>query len=192
MIRSFTFDRFYVIGRGSAMQFSMNGILQPRYMAEKHGNLEHLIDTFKSQYQWNVAFVRAVEPFSADATFDVSGLEITSQIEHSSWSNHFSLSPLPLPPQEHPLGLSRRIGRGQGGSTALSVQSKDLPNFRAGWLDKRTGHAGCTRTLAVVPRACGSWDGSKRRWIGAFAWLLFILLLLQLARVTLLELIVKR
>jgi hypothetical protein len=74
MVRSFTFDRFYVIGRGSAMQLSMIAYLQPRYMAEKHGNLEHLIDTFKSQQQWNDAFVRAVEPFSATATFDVSGV----------------------------------------------------------------------------------------------------------------------
>ena len=84
MIRSFTFDRFYVIGKCSAMQMSMLFILQPRYMAEKHGNLEHLIDTFKSQQQFTEASVRAVEPFSADATFDVSGLQIISQKEHSS------------------------------------------------------------------------------------------------------------
>jgi hypothetical protein len=84
MIRSFTFDRFYVIGKSSVMAFNMVPLLQPRYMAEKHGNLEHVIDTFKSQQQWIKAFVRAVEPFSADVTFDVSGLQITSQREHSS------------------------------------------------------------------------------------------------------------
>ena len=84
MIQSFTFDRFYVIGKSSAFQMSMAFCVQPRYMAEKHGNLEHVIDTFKSQQQWIEAFIRAVEPFSADVTFDVSGLQITSQRELSS------------------------------------------------------------------------------------------------------------
>jgi hypothetical protein len=98
MIRSFTFDRFYVIGKGSAVLMSMLFPLQPSYMAEKHGNLEHLIDTFKSQQQWSDAFVRAVEPFSADTSLDVSGLnnQITSQTERSSRSNAFLfLSSLP-------------------------------------------------------------------------------------------------
>jgi hypothetical protein len=76
MIRSFTFGRYYVVGRSSAMQMSMIYGVQPRYMAEKHGNLGHLIDTFKSQQQFTEAFVRAVEPFSADTTFDVSGPQI--------------------------------------------------------------------------------------------------------------------
>ena len=84
MIRSFTFDRYYAIGRSSVNLFSMHSFIQPRYMAEKHGNLEHVIDTFKSHQQWIKAFVRAVEPFSADSQFDVSGLHITSQREHSS------------------------------------------------------------------------------------------------------------
>jgi hypothetical protein len=88
MIRSFTFDRYYVIGTSSAMKMSMIFMLQPRYMAEKHGNLEHLIDTFKSQQQFTEASVRAVDPFTADTAFDVSGLQtitqITSDMEHSS------------------------------------------------------------------------------------------------------------
>ena len=84
MIRSFTFDRYYVIGKRSVMALNMVSLVQPCYMAEKHGNLEHVIDTFKSHQQWIKAFVRAVEPFSADTTFDVSGLHITSQREHSS------------------------------------------------------------------------------------------------------------
>ena len=74
MFRSFTFDRYYAIGKSTAMAISMSPWIQPRYMAEKHGNLQHVIDTFKSQQQWTEAFVRAVEPFSADTTFDVSGL----------------------------------------------------------------------------------------------------------------------
>ena len=69
--------------------------------------------------------------------------------------------------------LFRRSRRGRGGSTSLSVQSQDLPNFRTGWLDERTGHAGCTCTLAVLPRDGGSWDASKRRWNGAFSWLIY-------------------
>jgi hypothetical protein len=72
MMQSFTFDRFYVIGKSSVMQMSMVFCIQPRYMAEKHGNLEHVVDTFKSQQQWIEAFIRAVEPFSADAILDVS------------------------------------------------------------------------------------------------------------------------
>jgi hypothetical protein len=108
----------------------MNGILQPSYMAEKHGNLGHLIDTFKSQQQWAEAFIRAVEPFSADAVFDVSGLQITSQREQGNTQVHLMHFSLFSPP---PLSITRTssgvFSAEWQGTRRLSSSIRSEPTF---------------------------------------------------------------
>jgi hypothetical protein len=44
--------------------------LYSAYLAEKRGNLQHMLDGFSAQRQYAEAYIRAIEPFSADDNFE--------------------------------------------------------------------------------------------------------------------------
>jgi hypothetical protein len=48
------------------MQLTMNCNLQPRYLAELTGNLQHIIDGFDSINRYMEISVRTIEPLSGE------------------------------------------------------------------------------------------------------------------------------